>query len=216
MKIVPVTDPSFKDYGRILEGYSTNEMMSALAKTPLPKEGTVYVGSDPDLEKVGLSNELYRNFAGFLPLQVGYCNGHNTKLNCLEYHRSSEINMGTKDFILLLAKRSEIVDGKLNTSKVKAFFVPKGVLVEVFATTLHYAPCEAKPKQGFQVLVVLPKHTNEPLPRKKIKTIDPENQLLWAKNKWLLAHPESVEASQGAYVGLVGSNSDIANDIKGE
>jgi ureidoglycolate hydrolase len=216
MKIVPVSDPSFKEYGRVLEGYNTNDMMAALAKTPLPNQGTVYVGSDQGLEQVKLEEELYKNFSGFLPIQVGYCNGHNTKLNCLEYHRSSEINMGTEDFILLLAKRSEIEDGKLDTSKVKAFLVKKGVLVEVFATSLHYAPCEAKPNQGFQVLVVLPKRTNEPLPPNKVTVVDPENKMLWAKNKWLLAHQESSEAKSGAYVGLVGSNIDIANDIKGE
>ena len=29
------------------------------------------------------------------------------------------------------------------------------------------------------------------------------------KNKWLLAHSESTEATQGAYVGIVGENIDI-------
>ena len=33
------------------------------------------------------------------------------------------------------------------------------------------------------------------------------------KNKWLLAHAESGEAAQGAYVGLVGKNLDIADSI---
>ena len=38
----------------------------------------------------------------------------------------------------------------------------------------------------------------------------PEDKLLWARNKWLLAHPEADEAAQGAYVGLKGENIDIA------
>ena len=78
-----------------------------------------------------------------MPVQLGYCNGHNTKLNCLEYHRDSEVNLGTKDFILLLAKEDDIQDGKLDTGKVKAFYAPAGVIIEVYATTLHYAPCNS-------------------------------------------------------------------------
>ena len=38
----------------------------------------------------------------------------------------------------------------------------------------------------------------------------PEDELLWARNKWLLAHPETSEAAQGAYIGITGENIDIA------
>lgn len=84
-----------------------------------------------------------------MPYELGYCNGHNTKLNCLEFHRDSEFNLGTDDFILLLATLSDLEDGELDTAKVKAFKVPAGVMVEVYATTLHYAPCHADAKKGF-------------------------------------------------------------------
>ena len=47
-------------------------------------------------------------------------------------------------------------DGRLDTAKVQAFHCPAGVLVEVYATTLHYAPCSAKKGAGFRVLIVLP------------------------------------------------------------
>jgi hypothetical protein len=40
-----------------------------------------------------------------------------------------------------------------------------------------------------------------------------EDVLLWARNKWLIAHAESDEARQGAFVGLVGENIDIASLI---
>ena len=142
---------------------------------------------------------------GGMPFQLGCCNGHNTKLNCLEYHRDSEFNLGTEDFILLLAKMDDIVNDVLDTAKVKAFFVPKGVLVEVYATTLHYAPCHADPAKGFRVLVGLPLNTNTDYrPGKGKNTLD---KSLWARNKWLLAHPESSEAADGAYVGLKGDQS---------
>ena len=34
-----------------------------------------------------------------------------------------------------------------------------------------------------------------------------------ARNKWLLAHPESKEAGNGAHIGLKGENIDIKEDI---
>ena len=34
-----------------------------------------------------------------------------------------------------------------------------------------------------------------------------------ARNKWLLAHPESDEAKGGAHIGLKGENIDIAGDL---
>ena len=96
-----------------------------------------------------------------------------------------------------------IVTG-LDTAKVKAFRVPAGVLVEVYATTLHYAPCHTDAAKGFRVLVALPKGTNADKP--EIKNGGGDDALLWACNKWLLAHPDSAEAKVGAYVGLTGEN----------
>ena len=143
----------------------------------------------------------------FGPVQLGMCWGRNTKLNCLEYHRDSEFNVGTHDFILLLAKQDEIVDGMLDTAKVRAFRVPAGVLVEVYATTLHYAPCHTDEAEGFRVAVALPRGTNEARP--VLTPLNAEDDRLWAKNKWLLAHPDSGEAGQGAWVGLIGENINI-------
>ena len=112
---------------------------------------------------------------------------------------------------LVAHAEDEIVDGILDTSKVKAFRVPAGVLIEVFATSLHYAPCHCDPSRGFRVLVALPMGTNTEKP--DITPRSPEDKLLWARNKWLLAHPESGEAKQGAYIGLAGENIDIAKYI---
>ena len=144
---------------------------------------------------------------GGIPIQIGMCWGYNTMLNCLEYHRDSEVNVGETDFVLLLAKEDEIEDGKLDTAKVRAFRVPAGVLVEVYATTLHYAPCHLDEAKGFRVMVALPMGTNTEKPVMKVQTA--EDRRLWAKNKWLLAHPESQEAQSGAYIGLTGKNIDI-------
>lgn len=211
MKIETVTSSAFVPYGKVLEGYDITELLETLASaTPLP-EGVEYVPSLPALEALPIAKQIEVNAYGGMPVQLGYCNGHNTKLNCLEYHRDSELNCGTEDFVLLLTKQDEIVDGKLDTSKVKAFRVPAGVLVEVYATTLHYAPCHADPAKGFRVLVALPKGTNEAKP--DLVPLNDEDHLLRARNKWLLAHPDSAEARNGAVAGLTGENIDIAADI---
>lgn len=213
MEILKATDPEFTNYGRIIEGYDDEkkQIMEALRdNTPIP-DGTDYVAEEKALQDLAASDKITNSLFGGSPMQFGWCNGHNTKLNCLEYHRSSEINLGATDFILLLAKREEIVDYKLDSSKVKAFLVPKGVMVEVYATALHYAPCQAHKDSGFQVLVGLPKGTNVGMPQ--FTPGNQEDKLLTATNKWLLAHAESSEAKNGAWVGIAGENIDIAKDI---
>jgi hypothetical protein len=212
MKIYSVYDPEFKAYGQIVTGLedTVQEILTALATTPCPA-GVDYVPFDPVLQELPAMTEVSEHCFGGMPVQMGWCNGHNTKLNCLEYHRDSEFNLGTEDFILLLARQEEIVDGILDTSKVKAFKAPAGVMIECYATTLHYAPCHADPAKGFRVLVALPWLTNTDRPVMDNKT--PEDAILTARNKWLLAHPDSSEAKGGAKVGLSGEYIDIANFI---
>ncbi len=209
MQYLSVYDEAFRAYGRVLSGYDTKELIEAMCRIPLPETGTAYEPGIPSLEETAIFPALKERAYGGMPLQLGMCWGHNTKLNALEYHRDSEINIGDKDFVLLLAKRDEIEDGKLDTAKVKAFCVPAGVVVEVFATALHFAPCQTT-EEGFRVAVALPLGTNTDKP--EIEELDWEDRLLFARNKWLIAHAESPQANNGAYVGLVGKNIDIAVD----
>ena len=212
MKIYSVYDEEFSRYGHIIDGYDTNSLVKALNEaTPCPDEGTVYFASVKELEELPVARLLSSNEYGGLEIQLGCCNGHNTKLNCLEYHRCSEINLGTEDFILLLAKLDDIKNGALASSVVKAFRIPAGVMVEIYATTLHFAPCCGSKGLGFRVLVVLTKGTNGPKP--EITPVSAEDRLLWACNKWLLAHKDSRQAALGATVCITGENIDIANDI---
>ncbi len=212
MIIQDVFSPEFKAYGKVITGLEgmTRQILDTLPETPLP-EAVGYVPEEPMLQALPAARAASVHLFGGMPVQLGWCNGHNTKLNCLEYHRDSEFNLGTEEFILLLAKQDEIEDGKLDTAKVKAFRVPAGVLVEVYATTLHYAPCHTDPAKGFRVLVALPRGTNTDKPGMENRA--PEDEYLWACNKWLLAHAESSEAAQGAPVALVGENIDIAGLI---
>lgn len=207
MKIYSIYDPEFKRYGQVLEGYDTAELRDAMMKIALP-EGTAYEPGIASLEACAIFAPLRDRAYGGMPIQLGMCWGHNTKLNCLEYHRDSEVNIGTHDFVLLLAKQEEIVDGVLDTALVKAFRVPAGVPVEVYATSLHYAPCHVDAADGFRVAVVLPKGTNTEKPA--FAPLCEEDRWMTARNKWLLAHPDSAEAKDGAHIGLKGENIDIA------
>ncbi|MGM9588441.1 MAG: DUF4867 family protein [Candidatus Limivicinus sp.] len=210
MKIYSVFDPEFKSYGQIVDGMedTVGEILDVLKDAP-QGPGVDYVPEYEPLQELPAMAEISEHCYGGMPVQLGWCNGHNTKLNCLEYHRDSEFNLGAEDFILLLAKQDEIEGGVLDTAKVKAFKAPAGVLVEVYATTLHYAPCHCDASNGFRVLVALPQGTNTDKP--VIANKSSEDKRLWARNKWLLAHPDSGEAKQGAYIGLSGENIDIAN-----
>lgn len=208
MKIYSVLDKEFAPYGKVLGGYDTSALLKALdSETPLPV-GVDYIASAAALENIGIFGQLQNGAYGGMPIQIGYCNGHNTKLNCLEYHRDSELNIGLYDFILLVAREDDIIDGVLDTSKVMAFKASAGQVVEVYATTLHYAPCSAAKGSGFKVAIVLPKGTNGVVPA--ITPVNDEDKRLRACNKWLLAHKDAAEASDGAYIGLAGENIDIA------
>jgi len=197
MKIYSIESKEFKEYGRpAVADYS--ELLPLLENTECP-EGVVYRPSIDQFENLAVKDFLQTNMYGGMPIQIGYCNGHNSTLNALEYHKSSEINVGATDCILVLGRMQEIEDGTFDTAKAKAFLLPKGVAVEIFATTLHYAPWGVD-GNGFKVAIILPKGTNYARPEPH------ECPLLWGSNKWLLAHADSPEAKSGAYVGLKGEN----------
>ena len=117
----------------------------------------------------------------------------------------------SNDAILLVALKQDIIDGKIDSSKTEAFLCPKGTAVELYPATLHYAPCSAKNGEGFRVAIILPKGTNEEAPEITVK--NEEDKYLWARNKWLIAHADTTEASQGAHIGITGENIDIAGLI---
>ena len=212
MKIYSVNDKEFAAYGKVHTGYDVSDLLSALDKsTPLP-DAVGYVPSEAALENTKLFGLLQNNAYGGMPVQLGWCNGHNTRLNCLEYHRASEFNLGARDFILLVAHRWEIEDGKLDTACVKAFRVPAGKVVEVFNTTLHYTPCMVD-EGGFQVMVALPAGTNGPRPEAAADMpATGDSYCYWKADKWVLCHADSPKAAEGGYVGLIGKNLDIACD----
>ena len=84
---------------------------------------------------------------------------------------------------------------------------PAGTACELYATTLHFAPCKVS-DDGYKSIIVLPYATNLPLDKLPEARND-EDKLLWQQNKWLIAHPDSIPASKGACAGITGDNIEI-------
>ena len=203
MIIKKVTDIDFKKYGQVLKNYDCSEIIEKMGSTPLPSD-VIYEPSIKELEDLNIAEELRKREFGELPIQIGYCNGNNFLLNAVEYHRTSEINIAVTDLILLIGCQQDIEDDySYDTSKIEAFMVPAGTIIEVYATTLHYAPCNVS-EDGFKCVVVLPRDTNLAL-EDNIEKIN-EDALLFAKNKWLIGHKDTDLGAQGAFIGLVGDN----------
>ena len=201
MTVYSVFDKEFAPYGKILTGIDCAELVEAMQATPAPDE-VIYVPSDANLEKLPVFAALRDSGFGGIPIELGYCNGTNNKLNAVEYHRSSELNVACSDLILLLGREQDIEqDGRYDTAKVMAFLVPAGTAIEVYATSLHYAPCGVNGAK-FRCVVVLPRGTNLDLEHKP--SDEGEDKLLFARNKWLVAHPDA--KIEGAFNGMYGEN----------
>lgn len=206
LSIYGVDSEEFAEYGCRISGIDVSEIVKVGSEISFPEEGSIYVPSQPEFEALDIAEKLRKQCFGELPTQVGYCYGHNHLLNGWEWHTSSEINIAVTDLVLLLAKRSEMKDGKIDSSAAKAFLLKAGDIVEVYATSLHFCPCETA-KSGFGCVVALPTGTNVPLEEAA------QDPLLFRKNKWLIAHEKNEGLIQrGVVPGISGENL----EVKGE
>lgn len=207
IKIKDINDEAFVKYGTVIKDYDFHELIEYMEKeTIVPSDGNIYVASVKEMEATKVKERLENEFYAEMPIEIGYCNGPNSTLNGLEYHKGSEINVAVTDMVLLLGCLQDVKENKYDVKKAEAFFVKKGTAIQMYETTLHFGPCKTS-EEGFKCVVVLPKGTNEPLKgdRSKYKDV-----LLFAKNKWLLAHPErKLLIKNGAYPGIVGENIEI-------
>lgn len=200
IRIYSVRDPEFRSYGRVLAANTDAMCVAAEAAVEMPTDGSKYMASVPKLEALSETAALKEEFCGQLDEQMGLCLGHSSQLNALEWHTCNEFNIAVKELVLLLAKRSDMnEDYRLDANKIKAFYLEQGDFVEIYADTLHFCPCEVT-KSGFSCIVGLQRDTNLPLDDRK-------QGLLWAKNKWLLAHEDNISLVQrGGHPGIYGPN----------
>lgn len=198
-----VRDKEFASFGRIITNLDTAEIINAAEKISNPENGSSYLPSLEDFEALKIAQDIKNECFGFIPTQVGYCWGHSNFLNAAEWHTSSEINIAVTPLVLILGHVWDIEDGKIDSSRFKAFYLPKGAAIEVYATTLHFCPCEVS-KDGFGCVVGLPLGTNVPLDS------SPENPLLFRKNKWIISHVDNEALkSRGVVAGITGTNYEI-------
>lgn len=207
LQIFSAGDPAFAPYGRVL-GRADPELCGALAALPIPESGNTYTASDPALERVESVKPLGLTVFGGMDFQAGFCNGRGYTMNALEYHKCSEVNCSTTGCVLLLALPGDMSGDTLDSSCLKGFYLPPGLVVEIYPRTLHFAPCRIS-DSGFNCLVMLERGVNAPLPA--VDTSAPgEAKMLWMRGKWLVAHRASPQAAKGAFTGITGKNIELA------
>lgn len=193
-----IMDRAFAEFGRVLCGVNTEEICAYMQKYE-NKTGVTYIASDREMERMAISGYFTEEAFGEMPLQIGACFGANRRMDAMEYHNCSEVNVAATDLILFLGRRQDVAaDGSYDTAKAEQFFVPAGTVFEMYATTLHYAPCGVDGAQ-FRAVIVLPRGTNTELEKTH------EDKLLVAKNKWLIGHPDA-GLPDGTWLGLRGEN----------
>ncbi|MDR3120536.1 MAG: DUF4867 family protein [Clostridiales bacterium] len=211
--IKKITDPSFSQYAVIHTGYDLTDLILAAKKIPMPQSGGVaYRASIPELEATKAFESLKAVYAGEQAIQCGLCWGQNEYLGGVEYHRSSEINIAVTDMVAVFGDRRDIVDFTYDSAKSNAYYVPQGTMFEMYATTLHLAPCSAL-REGFYTIVVLPRGTNNPLSKEgaaRAKAAAGEDRALFAVDKWFYVFPGSDAEKGGAYGGMRGEDRRIA------
>lgn len=202
MAVEKVIDPALKVYGGVITGYDLSGPLEAVEQTPSPEDVT-YMPSLPGTEAPPAAKELENGIYGQILIQIGYCGRHNRKLNAIEYHRDSEVDITVDNLILILEKRQDIEeDHTYSISRMEAFPVPAGTMMEMYAATLHYASCYVKDEE-FRYVIALPRDTN--LGMEPVEMKDPKNKPLFVRDRWLTGYVRG-GPSEGASIGLRGEN----------
>lgn len=199
-----VADAEFSEYGRVPAAPDLTELTDRAKRIARPPEGSRYDSSVPELEGCAVVSWLREDVFGGMPIETGCCRGYNERLDALEWHKSSEIDIAVTPLVLLLGRLPDIRGGVYDSARVRGFLMEPGQCVELYATTLHFCPCQVTP-DGFACVVVLPRGTNLPLDE------PPKDPLLFRKNKWLIAHGQNTGLiDRGAQSGITGENWRIA------
>ena len=195
-----VYSEDFSEYGRVLRGIDVSELMAEAKRIPSPESGSVYLPSVEAFEATEAACVIRDTVFGTLDTQIGYCYGYSSFLNATEWHASSELNIAITPLVLILGRRSDLQSDRLDSKRMKAFYVSEGTVLEVYATTTHFCPCQVE-DGGFGCIVGLPRATNTPL------DAPTGDRMLFRRNKWIIAHEEnSVLIEKGVVSGIYGEN----------
>ncbi len=194
-----VNNPMFLRYGIVHGKVNCEPLLEHLSKLTPPTKGYQTVLADHTVTSHLDCDAFSHLYFGGQPIQAGYCMGLKNQLDVVEYHNSSEIMIALTDMIVAVGHRKDLWDDYSYQSKhIRGFYVNKGDLIELYATTLHSAPFHVH-NDGFKVIRITAEGTGEPL-MKETKTP------LFRRNQWLLGHPEATHLEAGICKGLVGNN----------
>ncbi len=200
-KIYSINDAEFATYGRVINDLDASKIIEVAKKIENPKDnGSAYQPSVKEFEELEIFGQIEQKYFGTMPSQLGYCWGHNSVMNAMEYHCCNEINVAVTPLVLILGHTWDIKDMKVDSSTFRAFYVPQGTVLEIYATSLHFCPCQTD-DAGFGCVVGLLKGTNVP-----IKNAIPEKPL-FKQNKWVFAHVDNIGLiEKGIVAGITGEN----------
>ena len=193
-----IFDPEFKKYGRVIEDFDFSQLKQYMDRITASKYLEEQLSVE-EMEKLPVCHKIQCELFHELPVQIGYMSGHNHRIHGVEYHKSKVIHIAATDCVMYLGLSQDIEPThEYHTSRMEAFFVPKGTAVELNCGVLHCAPCNVN-GYGFKLICIAPKHTSEPFCM-KVRT--EKDKILFARNKWLIAHKDS--NIEGAFYGLKG------------
>ncbi|MGM9904900.1 DUF4867 family protein [Lactobacillus sp.] len=201
LTILEASDPDFAQYG-VKYDYPLDEIEQVMAQVEMPAKGSSYLQKIPALEKTETIQRIGRDVFAGMPVDAGATIGHTDDFSAFEYHQCSELNIMLDDVLMVLAKRQTLDQrGKIDPQKDgQLFYVPKGSIVELYNTTLHYAPIQIT-KAGYKVIVVVLHGTNLPLP----DGFKSDNPRVVKQGKFQVVHPSRKDKiAQGYQVALTG------------
>ncbi|MCD7838286.1 MAG: DUF4867 family protein [Clostridiales bacterium] len=201
--IEEVTDPSFRQYGQLLPHFQFPEMKRYIyEETPIPADVTC----SPELMAMDEAIQITQYVYGETACQVGYFSDSPDHMNALEYHKCSELLVEFEPCVIIVGQIWQIEQDRLNAADLKVFYVPADTCLELYATTLHFAPCAAT-TAGVRQVVCQTATTNTPLHHPERRDLTGENKYLLQRNKWVIAHKDAAPMfDETVWMGIEGEN----------
>ncbi len=209
LKIKPVTEPSFKRYGKLYESIDLFEAAQFINGLQMPDaENDIYVKASSSLKDMKIFNHVRFNIFGGVEIDMGYAIGHSKgPFDLCEYHRCNELlAVIDQPLVMFFGDQRDIEDNKYDLSLMEAFYVPAGTAVDLYSTTLHGFPYQTS-DEGYRMIVTLPHKTND---QKDFET-DPsykQTALLYSMNAFLIGKKNCTRVKD-IYPGLTGHISKI-------
>ena len=193
LDIKDLSDTAFKKYGQVLEGYDFTKAMDFINQIPLPsRDNDIYILNSPELCEMDIGKKIKNEIYGGVNIDIGYCLGIcDSACDLMEYHRCDEFIVSTEDpMVMPLGDQRDIVDNTYDLSFTENFFVPPGVAVDLYATTLHGYSYQTSGK-GYRMLIALIQNTNKPIDF-EIDKNHRETKLLTNVNAFIMVKSDEV------------------------